>query len=199
LCGKENIWVSIDETTDASGRKVANVIGALKNYQTLSGKSFLLSYKEMSAVNHTKVARVFIEGMQTLWPDGVTDAAPYMKKAAEGLSVSCPKLIHVTCVAHALHRVCETIRVLYPNVDKLVANGKKTFVKSPARIELFKNKAPDTPLPSTPVITRWGTWLDATVYYAENFEIFCSVVNEFDGDDASSITILKDIFRTQMN
>jgi hypothetical protein len=37
LCGKENIWVSVDKTTDASGRKVANVvIGVLKNAQTLS-------------------------------------------------------------------------------------------------------------------------------------------------------------------
>jgi hypothetical protein len=40
LYGKENIWVSIDETTDAGGRKVANVIGVLKNDQTLSEKSF---------------------------------------------------------------------------------------------------------------------------------------------------------------
>ena len=48
-----------------------------------------------------------------------------MIKAGEGLSVSYPKMIHVTCVAHALHRVCETIRVLYPNVDKLIANAKK--------------------------------------------------------------------------
>jgi hypothetical protein len=53
--------------------------------------------------------------------------------------------------------------VLYPNVDKLVANGKKVFVKSPARIELHKIKAPDTPLPPTAVITLWGTWLDAIV------------------------------------
>jgi hypothetical protein len=37
--------------------------------------------------------------------------------------------------------------------------------------------------------------LDATVYYAENFETFCSVVNEFDGDDASSITMLQYIFQ----
>jgi hypothetical protein len=51
LCGKENVWVSIDETTDASGRKVANVvIGVLKNNQTLSEKSFRLSCKEMSAL-----------------------------------------------------------------------------------------------------------------------------------------------------
>jgi hypothetical protein len=118
----------------------------------------------MSAVNHTAIARVFNEAMQTLWPDGVkfdnvlllvTDSAPYMKKAAQGPTVSCPKLIHDTCVARALHRVCETFRVLYPNVDKLVANGKKMFVKSPARIALFKNEARDTPLLPTPVITRW--------------------------------------------
>jgi hypothetical protein len=32
-------------------------------------------------------------------------------------------------------------------------------------------------------------------YYAENCVIFCSVVNEFDKDDASSITILQDIFQ----
>jgi hypothetical protein len=39
LCEKENIWVSIDETTDTSGRKVANVIiGGLKNDQQLSEK-----------------------------------------------------------------------------------------------------------------------------------------------------------------
>jgi hypothetical protein len=89
--------------TDASGRKVANVvIGVLKNNQMLSEKSFSLSCKEMSAVNHTTAACVFNEAMQTLWPDGVkfdsmlllvTDAALYMKKAAEGLSVSYPKLI----------------------------------------------------------------------------------------------------------
>jgi hypothetical protein len=59
--------------------------------------------------------------------------------------------------------------VLYPNVDKFAANEKKVSVKLPARIQIFKNKAPDTPLPPTPVITGWGTWLGATVYYTENF------------------------------
>jgi hypothetical protein len=53
-------------------------------------------------------------------------------------------------------------------------------VKSPAGIELFKNNASDTPLPPTPVITQWGS---------------CSVVNEFNGDNASSITTLQDIFQ----
>ena len=96
---------------------------------------FLLACEEISVVNHTTVACVFNDAMHILWPGGVkydnvlllTDAAPYMIKAGEGLAVSYPKMIHVTCVAHALHRVCETIRVLYSNVDKLIANAKKSF------------------------------------------------------------------------
>jgi hypothetical protein len=36
---ERKFWVSVDKTTDASGRKVANiVIGVLKNAQTLSEK-----------------------------------------------------------------------------------------------------------------------------------------------------------------
>jgi hypothetical protein len=58
--------------------------------------------------------------MQTLWTSGVksdvllqvTKAAPYVVKTAQGTSVSHRKLIHVTCVLHHLHRVCETMRVV---------------------------------------------------------------------------------------
>jgi hypothetical protein len=44
---KENICVSINERTDTSGSKVANiVIEVLKNDQMLSEKSFLLSFRK---------------------------------------------------------------------------------------------------------------------------------------------------------
>ncbi|KAJ4447673.1 hypothetical protein ANN_09680 [Periplaneta americana] len=33
-------------------------------------------------------------------------------------------------VAHAQHRICENVRILFPNVDGLVYNGKQVFVKS---------------------------------------------------------------------
>jgi hypothetical protein len=36
--------------------------------------------------------------------------------------------------------------------------------------------------------------LYAIVYYAEHFEIFCSVVNAFDMDDTSCTAILQEIF-----
>jgi hypothetical protein len=55
------LWLSTEETTHA------NFIGILKNIQTLSEKSFLLSCQEMYAVKHTTTALVFNEAMQTLW------------------------------------------------------------------------------------------------------------------------------------
>jgi hypothetical protein len=55
----------------------------------------------------------------------VSDAAPYMIKAAKPLQLVYPKMIHVTCLAHALHSVAEEVHGSYPEDDELTANGKK--------------------------------------------------------------------------
>jgi len=75
--------------------------------------------------------------MQLLWPSGdkyenvllfVTDAASYnMVKAADSLIVLFPYLIHLTCLAHGIHRLCETIRAEYTTVDKMIAHAKKKY------------------------------------------------------------------------
>jgi hypothetical protein len=52
-----------------------------------------------------------------------------------------------------MHGVCGTIRAFYPNVDILVTNWKKIFVKPPAAIKLSKSSGPDVPFSETPVIT----------------------------------------------
>jgi hypothetical protein len=56
----------------------------------------------------------------------IIDATLYIKIA--GLSINYPKKIHATCVAHALHRVCRTIRVLYPNVHKIFKDSSELTV-----------------------------------------------------------------------
>jgi hypothetical protein len=116
----------------------------------------------------------------------LTDAASYIKKTAG--------LTRATCVAHALHSVCKTIRVLYSDRGQSVANGEKIFVKSLVRTDLFKDNAPDPPPPPTLAITRWVTWLDVTVYYTDNFDIFSSAVHELDRDDSSPTARLQLIF-----
>jgi len=55
----------------------------------------------------------------------VTDAAPYMIKTGQALKTFYPNMIHVTCVAHGLNRVLEKVREIFPEVNKLVNNGKK--------------------------------------------------------------------------
>ena len=86
----------------------------------------------------------------------LTDAVPYMMKAAAALRILYPKLIHLTCLAHGLNRVAETVRGHFLDVDHLIACGKKIFRKCPSRIQTFKEKAATIPLPPQPIVTRWG-------------------------------------------
>jgi hypothetical protein len=38
-------------------------------------------------------------------------------------------LQHFTCLAHALHRVAETVRKIYPKVNEFVSKYEKSFEK----------------------------------------------------------------------
>uniref|UniRef100_A0A6P7GZA6 Uncharacterized protein LOC114348782 n=1 Tax=Diabrotica virgifera virgifera TaxID=50390 RepID=A0A6P7GZA6_DIAVI len=99
----------------------------------------------------------------------VSDAASYMVKAGRQQKVLYPNLIHVTCLAHGLNRMTEEIRNSFPTGNSLISNVKKIFLKSPLRIQIYKEKLPNTPLPPEPIITRWGTFLKPACFYAEHF------------------------------
>lgn len=53
---------------------------------------------------------------------------------------------------------------------------------------------PEIPLPPEPVITRWGTWLQACDYYAKYYEEVKSVIVELNEGDAESIRQAKKSF-----
>jgi hypothetical protein len=42
-----------------------------------------------------------------------------------------------TCLAHALNRIAETIRLQFPLVNALISQGKKIFLKAPLRVQIF--------------------------------------------------------------
>jgi len=96
-------------------------------------------------------------------------------------------MIHLTCLAHALHRTAEEVRGLYPEVDSLNSSVKKVFVKAPARVQVFKEIAPDIQLSPKPILTRWGTWISAVSYYCTNFEVVTRVLTSFSDEEAVSI------------
>lgn len=58
-----------------------------------------------------------------------TDAAAYMLAAMRSLAVLFPKMVHVTCLVHGLHRLAEYIRTQFPDVNILISTVKSVFVK----------------------------------------------------------------------
>jgi Protein of unknown function (DUF 659) len=213
----KKIWISIDETIDCNGRMIANVVIGVLSEEDNKPPIFLLNTEELEAKNHSTIANLFMDSLKLLGENFssnnvlifLTDGARYMLKAAKALQVIDPKLIHVTCLAHALNLVAETVRGNFPKVDRLIAQGKKIFRKCPSRTLAFQEMAKGIPLPPRPVVTRWGnylqialhlfplyfnskyfqsgTWLEAVKYYAENLEDFKRVVDTFDPQDSSAV------------
>ncbi|WP_219822526.1 hypothetical protein, partial [Enterobacter cloacae complex sp. 2DZ2F2B] len=62
----------------------------------------------------------------------------------------------------------QSIRLNYLDVNGIISNVKKIFLKVPIRVEFYKNSLPNTPLPPEPVLTRSGTWIQAALFYAEH-------------------------------
>ena len=105
-----------------------------------------------------------------------------MLKSGGQLKAFNPDLLHVTCLAHAFHRVSECVPKLFPEVNELISVTKKEFLKAPSRVLAWKNAHPNLPLPPQPVVTRWGTWVNA-----ENIEAVRTVVESFDPPDSEAI------------
>lgn len=51
---------------------------------------------------------------------------------------------------------------------------------------------PNIPLPPQPVLTRWGTWLKAAIYFCEHFEIVKTIMG-LNKDDSTSIEKAQDL------
>lgn len=118
--GDNPIWVSADETIDAQRRCVTNVIiGALREDKASTGR--LIKCGELLRPNAENIAAFIITTLNEFFPNFdanrvllyLTDAAPYMKASAVILKITYPKLVNVTCLAHAYHNIAEKVRVLW--------------------------------------------------------------------------------------
>ncbi|KRX32082.1 hypothetical protein T05_16299, partial [Trichinella murrelli] len=74
---------------------------------------------------------------------------------------------------------------------------KKVFLKAPSRVQLFKEMAPEIPLPPQPVLTRWGTWLSAVFYYAENFKKIQEIISCFEEEESTAVKIVHEIMQKE--
>lgn len=191
--GENPVAFIVDEATDTKKRFVLNVL-----VMPLTGeveKAMLLKMYNLEAVNGGTVMQSFNDACCFLWPDGIkydhvwlvlTDQASYMLSAFRMIKLMFPNLNHITCIAHALHRVCESVRSKYATANRFVSEMKKVLLKSPFRTQLYRETT-DLPLPPDPVVTRWGTWVNAAVFYAENFNAIKEFLYRLDAEDAQAI------------
>lgn len=112
----------------------------------------------------------------------VSDAAPYMAVAGVQLKLFYPNMFHVHCIAHLLHNCGEKIRGRYNAVDDLIARIKACVVKNGPRRHKFSSIG----TPPQPIVTQWGTWLLAALYYAKNLPQVKLIVEAFEDDGAQA-------------
>ncbi|KAH9374642.1 hypothetical protein HPB48_013829 [Haemaphysalis longicornis] len=66
---------------------------------------------------------------------------PTRTRAAHLLKAFYPQMLPVTCLAHALNRVCEELRMHFTDVNELIGSAKAVFLKAPSRVRVFKGDA----------------------------------------------------------
>jgi hypothetical protein len=189
--GDNYIYACVDETTDVRGNYIAHLLIGILSSET-PGNAFLIASGQLEKTNASTIC-TFVNDSLVKFYNGsafsdkvlllVTDAAPYMTCAGTRMTAFYPNMIHVTCVAHGIHRICEKVRECFPEVNSLISCARKIFLKCPARIEKYKEKM-NCPLPPEVVVTRWGTWINAAVFFANIFQEFTELISELNDDSA---------------
>lgn len=189
--GENPIYLVADETPDKKRRDVLNIlVGKLDGTPS---KTMLLCTLFLDATNNVTVQQGVHKACSILYGVDVpfeklwlfiSDQAPYMLTAGRGLKGTFPNLKHVTCLVHALNRVCETIKDEYELVNDLIAGMKGALCKSKNRRQKFTEIC-KIPFPPDVIEIRWNSWLNAAFYYAKNFSAIKSFVHALGGKSKS--------------
>jgi hypothetical protein len=54
--------------------------------------------------------------------------------------------------------------------------------------------APGFPLSPDPVVTRWGAWIDATIYYCDHFQVVKNIADSMNTEDMRAIEAAQEQF-----
>ena len=175
--GNYDLGMMFDETTDIAQNSVFNLLVFPLNGKEI--EPILISSQNLKSTKAVDIQSAVKKVLKNIFPNGVpmnriklavTDGAHTMESAVKELKVKFPNLKHIKCLAHTLSLVCETVRTKNELSDEFISNMKKLFLNSPKHINFWKEIC-QIPLPPQPVITRWGTLLNAAYYYVNNFKV----------------------------
>ena len=96
---------------------------------------------------------------------------------------------HITCLAHAVHNVCETIRDEFDLVNDFIGKTKRFLSYSKEERNNFREEVGS--LPPDPVITRWETFLKAAQFYYNHLTKAKSVIEKSDSQSKGTKQLKK--------
>ena len=181
LHGKKNFLI-VDEALIAKQKYISVLVGSLD----APNQTFLVDCHPLdsgSNVNSSIILHTVNDVLRQLeikrenFSLLLTIAARYMSLAGKTLKQLYPSLMHVTCVAHLLHKCAMRVRAHFKNNDEIIAMIKAATIKNKDRKKDFHDAG--LPSPPDPVITRWATWLGAALYYSENLLAVRTIVNNW--------------------
>ena len=79
-----------------------------------------------------------------------------------------PEMMHTTCLAHLLHKACEKILAKFVSIDELISSIKLATCKNKYRQGQFSQAG--LGMPPQPIVTRWGPWIEAAIFYSQNYD-----------------------------
>lgn len=188
----------IGETTDSKGRCVIAIIVTPMNGSP--AKPMLARVKHFQNYDYSVIQKEFQACCVDIWGDNgfekliivVTDQAKCMLKAFRTLK-QYSSLYHITCLCHALNLVAEEVRKRNPKANKFISSMKIVLKCSPDNFRKYK-EVTQLPLPPEPIITRWGTWLNAANFYNLHYEKISLFVERLK-DGPESVSQVKNLIQ----
>ncbi|XP_068086845.1 uncharacterized protein [Anabrus simplex] len=188
-----DVGIIVDETIDSMEQFVLNILVFPLGGENI--KPMLLKMYELQKANASTVMQSIMDYCHKLWSTVidfeklllvVMNHAVYMVSAVNQLKPLFRKLKHVTCLVHALLRVCESIRNEYDIAYQFILALKKILLKALSHVVVYRETT-SLPLPDFLVITCWGSWIECAAMLCENFDKIREFVLSLDPADTGAI------------
>ena len=174
-----------DETTDANGRYILNVMAKVLNGEKT--KCYLISSVQLERTNTKNIVDSLNFILGSLIQSGckkkfkylITDGAAYCLSVGRELKLNYTSLNHLVCFCHNLHLLAETIRSLCSSANEFISKLKAATVKNKTN-QMIYSESTGLPLPKWPIVTRWGTFIECAYFLFLNYEKIISFVNKLD-------------------
>lgn len=180
---QKKIFICIDES-EINGTKYVILLAGVID---LPFKNYVLDVRSVDnllSVDYNLIYSIIIENLDKYKIPlqnlifAMSDAASYMTKAFKEITKLHKNFFHVTCLAHLLHNCCMRIKTYYENIDKCISSIKAITIKNKTNSNKFNSigKPPDV------IVTRWTSWLKATIYHSKHFNSIKTIVNTLEDD-----------------